>query len=99
MRPARSSGGLPLLLLAAALLGSAAAQQPPLDDEIVLRNANGLEVGILPTGACVRRLLVPLAKPGPCSPPVVDVMLGFDDEEQYRVRQRADRGLKVWPAE
>lgn len=80
-----------LLLLLAAALGLAAAQQT-LDGELVLRNAKGMEVGILPTGACVRRLLVPLDNPGACSPPVVDVMLGFDDEEQYRVRL----GCGVW---
>lgn len=53
------------------------------DDPIVLRNANGMEVHLLSTGACVQRLLVPDGAGG-----TVDVMLGFDDPESYRVRLR-----------
>ncbi|EFN54490.1 hypothetical protein CHLNCDRAFT_9386, partial [Chlorella variabilis] len=44
-----------------------------------LKNANGVEAHVLPTGACVQRLLVP-DRDGK----VTDVMLGFEDVEQYK---------------
>ena len=74
----------PSLLLGAlwALASLAAAQAAAADREIVLRNSRGMEAGIVPTGACITRLLLPAADGGPA----VDVMMGFDDEEPYRVR-------------
>lgn len=63
------------------------------DEYIRLRNANGMEVDIIPTGACVRRLLLPAADGGP----PVDVMMGFEqqDVDKYRVsaRQRSTSGI------
>lgn len=41
-----------------------------------------VQVHILPTGATLQRVLVPGRKIGE----MVDVVLGFDDEESYRVR-------------
>lgn len=51
---------------------------------ITLRNTAGMEVSIIPTGACVRRLLLPAADGGP----PVDVMMGFEEQDvdKYRVR-------------
>lgn len=63
----------------AILIATCSAQ----DDPIVLRNANGMEAHLLRTGACVQRLLVP---DGAGS--TVDVILGFDDAESYRVRDK-----------
>lgn len=56
------------------------------DEDIRLRNANGMQVDINPTGACIRRLLLPAADGGP----PVDVMMGFEqqDVDKYRVRAR-----------
>jgi hypothetical protein len=48
---------------------------------VVLRNPSGMEAHILPVGACVQRLLVP-DRDGK----LADVMAGFDDPEEYRVR-------------
>lgn len=52
-----------------------------LAEAVVLRNANGMEVHVLPTGACLQRLLVPDAAGGP----PVNLMMSFDDEESYKV--------------
>ena len=71
---------LALLLGALAALAALAAAGIA-EREVVLRNPAGMEAAIIPTGACVRRLLLPAADGGP----PVDVMLGFDDEEQYKV--------------
>lgn len=62
--------------MCALLIAACSAQ----DDPIVLRNANGMEVHLLRTGACVQRLLVPTGDGS-----AVDVMMGFDDPESYRV--------------
>lgn len=49
---------------------------------ITLRNARGMEVSIIPTGACVRRLLLPAADGGP----PVDVMMGFEEQDVDKYR-------------
>ena len=48
---------------------------------IILRNANGMQVHVLPIGATIQRLIVPNGK-GVAE----DVVLGFDDPQQYQVR-------------
>lgn len=48
-------------------------------NKVVLRNSNGMEAHILKTGACIQQLLVPNA-----AGELVDVMLGFEDEEAYQ---------------
>ena len=48
---------------------------------IVLQNAEGMQVHILPTGATIQRLIVPNQQ-GVAE----DVVLGFDDATQYQVR-------------
>ena len=48
---------------------------------IILRNANNMQVNILPTGATIQRLIVPNQQ-GVAE----DIVLGFDDATQYQVR-------------
>ncbi|PRW56102.1 Aldose 1-epimerase [Chlorella sorokiniana] len=69
------SGGV-LRLAALAMLAAAAAAQ---SDAVVLKNSR-MEVHILPTGATLQRVLVPGRKKGE----MVDVVLGFDEEQSYR---------------
>ena len=51
---------------------------PPLPDAIVLRNRQGVEIHVLPTGAALHRLLLP-DRDGH----VADVALGMDEERAY----------------
>lgn len=55
---------------------------------VVLKTPSGMEAHILPVGACVQRLLVP-DRDGK----LADVMAGFDDPDEYRVR--ADRPVQA----
>ncbi|PRW57248.1 galactose mutarotase [Chlorella sorokiniana] len=66
------------LLAAACILAWLSAARAA---DIVLRNANGMEVAIIPTGACVRRLLLPAA-----DGPPVDVMMGFEEQDADKYR-------------
>jgi len=77
---------LPLCLLLAAGCTLALADGTA-GEAIVLKNSKGVEAHILPLGGCIQRLLVP-ARDG-----VKDIMLGFDDPEQYRVRRAERRGM------
>jgi len=71
------------LSLACALVAAcAAAESKPASDAVVLTNENGMEVHILPTGASLQRLYVPDA-----NGELVDVLLGYDEEEVYKVRR------------
>ena len=67
--------------LACALVAVLAACCRGQPNPVVLRNSYGMETHILRVGACVQRLLVPDAVTGE----LVDVMMGFEDPEQYRV--------------
>ena len=49
---------------------------------IVLKNSAGVEVHVLRRGAIVQSLLVPNA-----SGALADVVLGFDEEQPYKVRR------------
>lgn len=73
---------LGVLALVAAAISARGAPGVISPGAVVLKNANGVEAHVLPTGACVQRLLVP-DRDGK----VTDVMLGFEDVEQYKVRR------------
>ena len=69
-----------MLLACLTLLSCMPACQGAASDAVVLKNENGMEVYILPTGATIQRLLIPDGKGN-----VTDVALGFDDEQAYKV--------------
>lgn len=73
-------GRLAATLLLGALLGACPSLAQVTPGAIVLKNKHGVEAHILLVGACIQRLLVP-GQDG-----LKDVMMGFEDVEQYRVR-------------
>lgn len=63
-----------LLVLLAALAGAAEDSRV-----VVLKNSRGAEAHMLPTGACIAKLLVPDR-----SGELADVLLGLENEDQLR---------------
>lgn len=63
-------------------------------DEIVLKNGKGVEVHIIRRGAIITRILLPDST---TSAPV-DVVLGFDEEQPYKVREGQQWRTAAGPA-
>ena len=90
----RVVGGCALaLLLSWVGLSSFRRSAPAMEGLLVLKNSAGVEVHILPRGAIIQSLLVP-DKNGQ----VADIVLGFDEEQPYKVRRCREMPRALGPA-